>query len=320
MSRGLGTRQRLILDALNERPAGMYLSCALEPGYTEAEYQATYRAAIGNGDPLIDLGIPELSYALGGGVELGEMVIVAARPSHGKSAVMLQTMHVCARNGLETLIVSEEMSTLALGKRAIQYISPVHHDNWLYQREAVAQQVKDHFRDRKPIHIVESCRTPANVEKAVERFVKEHGVQVVAVDYAQMLLGSGKSRYEQVSDTSTRLKALANKYNILLIVLAQLNREIEGRNAFVPKMTDLKDAGQLEQDADCIVFLVWPHRIDSKNDPAEYQLFVAKNRNRPINCPAFTCRFEPGRQRLTDMRPANYEPAFDQTDDEGLAI
>jgi archaellum biogenesis ATPase FlaH len=279
-----------------------------------------YLEAIGNGDPLIDLGIPELSYALGGGVELGEMVIVAARPSHGKSAVMLQTMHECAANGLEGLIVSEEMSSLALGKRAIQFISPVHQNNWLNQRDTVAKQIDHHFHDRKPIHIVESCRTPTNVEKAVERYVKEHGVQVVAVDYAQMLLGIGKSRYEQVSNTSTRLRQMANQHNILLIVLAQLNREIEGRNSFVPKMTDLRDAGQLEQDADCIVFLVWPHRIDSKNDPAEFQIFVAKNRNRPINCPAFTCRFEPGRQRLSDMRPANYEPAFDQTDDEGLAI
>lgn len=281
-----------------------------------------YLAALDGRDHLIDLGIPELSYALGGGVELGEMVIVAARPSHGKSAVMLQVMHECARNGLEGLIVSEEMSHLALGKRAIQYITSTHQDNWQRERETVANQIKRHFSDRRPIHIVESCRTAANVEKAVERHIKEYGVKVVAVDYAQMLIGSGKSKYEQVSETSSRLKTLANKHNILLITLAQLNREIEGRNAFVPKMADLRDAGQLEQDADCIVFLVWPHRIDSKNDPHEYQLFVAKNRNRPINCPAFKVRFEPNRQRLMDAKPPNYERAFESCgqNDEELTI
>jgi hypothetical protein len=79
----------------------------------------------------------------------------------------------------------------------------------------------------------------------------------------------------------------------------------------MPKSSDLKESGQLEQDADVIVFLVWPHRIDSTNDPKKYQIFISKNRNRPINLPAFNCEFLPSRQMVRAEPPKNRTPAFD---------
>lgn len=286
------------------------------------EAAKAYLAAIANRDPLIDIGIPEISYALGGGVELSEMVIVAARPSHGKSAFGLQCAQQCAAQGMSCLIVSEEMSALTLGKRTLQFITPIGQEGWIHQQSTVEQQMASHFRDRATIYIVESCRTPAKLELEVAKAVEDRGVSVVVVDYAQMIKGSGKTSYEQVSDTSTRLRRLANQHNILLIVLAQLNREIEKRPGFIPKMIDLRETGQLEQDADVVVFLVWPHKIDPKNDPAEFQIFVAKNRNRPINCAAFTCKFEAARQRFLESKPGNYHTEFSDYDsnDEGRLI
>jgi replicative DNA helicase len=96
----------------------------------------------------------------------------------------------------------------------------------------------------------------------------------------------------------------------VLVALCQLNREIEGRTKFVPQMSDLRDTGQLEQDADVIMFGVWPHRIDPKNDPYEYQFFIAKNRNRAINDPAVKVRFEPSRQMFLHQKIEwqTYEP------------
>jgi replicative DNA helicase len=85
--------------------------------------------------------------------------------------------------------------------------------------------------------------------------------------------------------------------------LCQLNREIEKRTKFVPKPGDLKESGQFEQDADVILFLVWPHKIDQNEDPQEYLVFVDKNRNRAINQRCVKLKFRPSRQMLEEWKP-----------------
>jgi len=102
---------------------------------------------------------------------------------------------------------------------------------------------------------------------------------------------------------------VTNETQVLLITLCQLNREIEKRNNFVPCSSDLRDSGQLEQDADAVIFGVWPHRVKPDCDPNLYQFFVSKNRNRDINQRAVQCRFEPGRQRFLD-EAASYKSPF----------
>jgi replicative DNA helicase len=111
----------------------------------------------------------------------------------------------------------------------------------------------------------------------------------------------GKTSYERVTQTSIALRQAANDTGCLLLVLCQLSRDIEHRTQFVPMPSDLKDSGQLEQDADVITFLVWPHRIESSKDPQDFQVWVAKNRNRPINQTMVECRFEPSRQRIREV-------------------
>src|SRR5690606_16659701 len=147
-------------------------------------------------------------------------------------------------------------------------------------------------------YIAESCGTCEAAIEQIERAVENHQVECVVVDYAQLLRSPGKNRYEQVTNTSIALRQVATKHKIVLVVLCQLNRAIESRNKFVPMNSDLKETGQLEQDADVIIFLVWPHRIDSKNPPHEYKFYVGKNRNRAINQTSVVCRFEPSRQRV----------------------
>jgi replicative DNA helicase len=96
---------------------------------------------------------------------------------------------------------------------------------------------------------------------------------------------------------------------VLLLALCQLNREIEKRTKFIPCVADIRDAGTLEQDADVILLLAWPHRVDAKQPANQYQIFVAKNRNRPINQPMVLCRFDPSRQTITEATPT-YAPEF----------
>ena len=272
------------------------------------------RVKSGHGE-LVELGLGEVDYAIGGGVEFGEMIIIAGRPSHGKSAVALQCIHSWTYNQRPSLMISEEMSALALGKRALQYISDEPQEHWKTSNKSVADELRYYSEKHATCIVVESCGTSEAVVEQIHKAVEEHNIQCAVVDYAQLLRSHGKDRYEQITNTSIALRQAASRYKIVLVALAQLNREIEKRKQFAPLMSDLKETGQLEQDADVILFLVWPHRIDSKNPPDEYKFYVAKNRNRPINQPVVTCRFMPSRQMITAPRVQdrkNYEPAFDR--------
>lgn len=262
-----------------------------------------YLASLADGkSTLIDLGLADVDYAIGGGVEPGEMVILAARPSHGKSAVALQCIHYATAKGLPSVIVSEEMSQLALGKRALQFASDVPSEHWPTSMNEVSKQLDEHFGYRATCQIIESCGTAQRAADAIRRAVETIGAKFVVVDYAQLLSSQGKGRYEQITATSITLRQLANELKIVLIVLCQLNREIEKRNKFIPQSSDLRDSGQLEQDADVVIFMVWPHRIDSKLPPNEFQFYIAKNRNRPINQTFVQCDFKPSRQMFVPER------------------
>ena len=269
-----------------------------------------YLAELASGKQvLIATGVPELDVAIGGGVAMGEMVIIAARPSHGKSAVALQMCHEMSLAGLPIVIVSEEMSALALGKRAVQFISDLPEDQWGTALDDVATQVDRHFKRRAEIQIIESCGSVHRACAEIEKMVAESGVKVAVIDYAQLLTAQGKGRYEQITAVSQQLRMLASRLQIVVIVLAQLNRSIEERKKFVPMMSDIKETGQLEQDADVILFGVWPHRIDSSEPKSKYQFFVAKNRNRAIVKGSFECSFKPHRQRL-DAVPVENHPNY----------
>jgi DnaB-like helicase C terminal domain len=263
---------------------------------------------------LIDLGLPDLTYAVGGGVEAGEMVIFAARPSHGKSAMALQCVHYWTELGMPCAVVSEEMSKLALGKRTIQHITEIR-DEWWHERiDDLAKQLQAYAEARKRCIVIEGCGGAYAAAEQIEKAVKDHGVQCAVVDYAQLLRSPGKSRYEQQTNTSIVLRQLASSQKIVLLVLCQLGREVEKRPAFSPVMSDLKDTGQFEQDADVIAFLCWPWRIDDKRPRDEFQFIISKNRNRPINQRIVTCRFAPDRQKFSDPVSAAPQRVSDWTE------
>ena len=269
------------------------------------------------GSLLVATGLPNLDAAIGGGLEVGEMVIVAARPSHGKSAVALQCAHAWTAAGFPVLFVTEEMSAAALGKRALLFATDTPQERWQSSLSDLEMDLRQFAEERANCYIVESCGTTANVVAAIEQAVREHDIKCAIIDYAQLLTSPGGSRYEQITNTSIALRKVASDQKIILLVLCQLNREIEARPSFQPKLSDLRDTGQLEQDADVIVFLVWPHRIDPQRDPHKYKFYVAKNRNREIVTPIVECHFEPARQMLLEktVRDSdNYRPEFEQYD------
>lgn len=271
-----------------------------------------------DGRTFVEIGIQEVEYAVGGGLEFGEMVVVGARPGHGKSAFALQALHAASLSGYKCAMISEEMSALVLGKRAIQYASDVPEEHWRNRDEQVRDHLERHFAVREDVHIVESCGSVDKAADVIDRLVKESGVKVVAVDYMQLLRGRGTSRYEQTTNTSIVLRQVANSHKLLLIALCQLNRDLEKRDKFIPKMQDLRDSGQLEQDADVVLFLVWPHKLDETKDPHEYYVFVAKNRSRNTNSRTVKCRFNATRQSITDSAVPAYTGIFAPSREPGM--
>jgi KaiC/GvpD/RAD55 family RecA-like ATPase len=272
----------------------------------------------GDGE-LIGTGIQELDYAIGGGLVFGELFVIAGRPSHGKSVCGLQCAHAWTSAMLPTLVITEEMSRLQLGRRTLLYASDVAEEHWRHDQSQIERDIEEYRIMRAECYIVESCQTMETAGEEIERHVAEHGVKCVVIDYAQLLQSKGRQRWEQMANTSETLRRIASQHQIIVCALVQMNQEIEKRHAggekYQPKLTDLGDTGQWSRDADVVSFVVWPHRFDYKLPANEYKIYVAKNRNRPINASVVICRFEPSRQRIVETRVQdmpNYEPAFEQ--------
>jgi len=264
---------------------------------TLADATMNYIDALRRGEHrLIELGIPDLDRAIGGGVEKGEMILLAGLPGHGKSAVAVQIAHHWAHHQMPVAIVSEEMSNKLLSKRTIQTASDIPVEEWRGSINQVREDLYEFLQRSKDVFIVENCGRTSVAVQQIEKLVAEKGVQCVVVDYAQLLRGDGGTRYEEVTNTSILLRDVTNRLGVITIALCQLNRGLEGRDKFIPKNSDIKDSGQLGQDADVIIFCAWPHQIRADADPHEYLFFVTKNRSREIARHMVKCRFEPSRQ------------------------
>lgn len=244
-----------------------------------------------------------------GGLMKGELCIVGGRPSHGKSMFALNWLFDVSAAGVNTMMVSEEMGPAALAQRSLAFATDVPQNRWRDEYDNLYEQSSQFWEKRGRVVVVESLGSVANTTAAIAQAVEYSGVEFVVVDYLQLLKGRGSSRYEQISDVSTELKHTAVKHNIAMVVLAQLNRNVETRDN-IPKLRDLKDSGQIEQDADQIMFVQWPLKNDPSHKPFnEYRVFCAKNRNRAIHESVVELRFVPNRQLLKEL-PVEDHPNY----------
>lgn len=258
---------------------------------------------------LISTGIEALDSAVGGGFQAGEMVVLAARPSHGKSLVAMQMLQHQRRCGNDSLMLSEEMTAPMLADRSLLHHLKTPQPEWQDRRDEIREQWSQRVQSMGEIHIVESCQRVQVIEEQIRHHVDAHDVQVVAVDYLQLLTSGESRKYEDVSKVSAALARVAKELQIVLIGLCQMNRSIEGRNAFTPRMSDLRESGQIEQDADVILFFVHPHKLDPTREKGEYWAYLAKNRNREMVSPVTQLMIEPERQRVVSPAPAWMETA-----------
>ena len=273
---------------------------------TLREAAMEHLARLQDGTPkLIRTGIQELDYAVGGGFEYGEMVVVGARPGHGKSAFAMQALDYMIASGTPCAMMSEEMSKLMLGKRITQLASDIPEHEWAAKFNFLTGQLERHFSSRAECHIVQHTRDVYTMAEEIGTLVKAEGVRIVCVDYLQLLKNAKKSRYEIVTESSVVLRQCCSENKVLMFALAQIGRGLESRESFIPNMSDLKESGQIEQDADVVLFLVWPHKIQSSESVDDYWLYVAKNRSRETKRYTIQMRFEASRQRIVSAGSAD---------------
>lgn len=217
-------------------------------------------------------GIAELDNLLGG-LEPGQLVIIAGRPGMGKTAVASSAALGLASSGLGTLFVSLEMSADELGTRMLADRCCKGRGNWIefsrireatVDRSEIAKLVQaEREIDALPLVIDDrGSATLGSIVLSVRRQKRRMEAQgrklsVVFVDYLQLVQPNDRTRsqYEAVSEVSRGLKALAKDLDVSVVALAQLSRAVEQRGDKRPMLSDLRDSGQIEQDADAVVFL-----------------------------------------------------------------
>lgn len=231
------------------------------------------------------------------GLHAGELVIVAGRPSMGKTTFAMNLAENAAIGGGKSVgVFSMEMPGESLSMRMISSLGRIDQhnlrtgqikdDDWARITSTVSMlsQAKVYVDDTAAL-------SPTDLRARARRLKREHGLDLIVIDYLQLMQGSSKSASEnrtaEVSEISRSLKALAKELEIPVIALSQLNRSLEQRPNKRPIMSDLRESGAIEQDADLIVFI---YRDEVYNEESEQkgtaEIIIAKQRNGPIG----TCR------------------------------
>jgi replicative DNA helicase len=253
---------------------------------------AIRRRSLGEVDG-VGSGLPDLD-DLTGGFRPGSLTILAARPSAGKSALALNICeHAALSQKIHPLLFSLEMGRAELGERLIQSRSRIDGHklraaDLLSREEWVRVEWVERELSAATFLIDDSAqRNPAQLSAIARRAKSRHGIGLIVIDYLQLLeSGDGpdrESRQEQVARISRRLKGIARELDVPVIALSQLNRLVEQREDHRPRLSDLRDSGAIEADADLVILLHRPDYYDPTDRPGLAEAIVAKNRNGPTD-------------------------------------
>jgi replicative DNA helicase len=221
---------------------------------------------------------------LTGGFQDGELTLIAARPSVGKTAVLMAILHNLAlHDGLPAFFATIEQSRLEVVERLLCLHGRVDSSHVRRGKISVDQHNRlmdaaDAIREAPLLLDDSSAQTVFHIAANARRLKASHGIRAVCVDYLQLIEPESRQekRHEQVGQISRRLKLLARELGLPVICLAQLNREVESRKDQRPLLSDLRDSGEIEQNADVVVLLHRPQQSTNVLD-----LILAKQRNGP---------------------------------------
>ncbi|WP_374017809.1 replicative DNA helicase [Paenibacillus thiaminolyticus] len=285
----LSDAERRILEISNRRSSSGFIAIkdVLMDVYERVEFLSEHQG----GTTGIPSGFPDLD-KMTSGFQRSDLIIVAARPSVGKTAFALNIAQNVGVRAKETVaIFSLEMSASQLVQRMICAESNVdagrlrtgqlEDDDWekLTMSIAALSEAEVYIDDTPGV-------TVADIRAKCRRLKKERGLGMILIDYLQLIHGRGKpgeNRQQEVSEISRTLKQIARELEVPVIALSQLSRGVEQRQDKRPMMSDLRESGSIEQDADIVAFL---YRDDYYNQDTEkkniIEIIIAKQRNGPV--------------------------------------
>lgn len=239
------------------------------------------------------------------GLGRSNLLILAARPAMGKTALALNIAeNVCFKGNLPVGIFSLEMSADQLVHRLICSQSEVESDKirtGALNGEEFQRVVSCVGRMQQHVMVIDDQPglKITDLRARARRMRESHGIELLIVDYMQLISGSGsartmESRQNEISEISRMLKNLARELNIPVLCLSQLSRKVEERPGHRPQMSDLRESGSIEQDADVVMFLLRREYYDPMDKPGMGELIVGKNRHGAIGTVNLTFRKELG--------------------------
>lgn len=226
------------------------------------------------------------------GLQQGDLIIIAGRPSMGKTAfAMNMAENAAIKSRMPVLVFSMEMPGEQLALRMMSSLGRIdqhrvrngklHDEDWPRITSAVS------MLSEAPMYIDDTpALSPAEVRARARRVSREHGeLGLIVIDYLQLMQvpGNRENRTTEISEISRSLKALAKELNVPVIALSQLNRSLEQRHDRRPVMSDLRESGAIEQDADLIAFIYRDEVYNEDSaDKGTAEIIIAKQRNGPI--------------------------------------
>jgi len=230
-----------------------------------------------------------------GGLQRSDLVVLAARPSLGKTTLALDILrHVAVREKIPAAMFSLEMSKDQLVDRLLSAQAEV--DLWKLRTGKLEDEGEYNDFQRlgeafgvlsdAPIFIDDSgTANIMEMRTLARRLQMEHDIKLIVVDYLQLMEGrrASEGRVQEIAEISRSLKGLARELNLPVIALSQLSRAVEARSPQIPKLSDLRESGSIEQDADVVLFI---YREDRERKETERKnvadILVAKHRNGPL--------------------------------------
>jgi len=223
------------------------------------------------------------------GFQKGDMVLIAARPSMGKTTFALNLAeHAALREGKSVAIFSLEMSTDQLSYKLLcseagvdmnkMRLGDLDETDWdnIARATGPLSKAKIFIDDTAGISVME-------MKSKARRLKLEHGLDLIVIDYLQLMTGKGENRQQEVSEISRSIKVLAKELEVPVLTLSQLSRAPEQRQDHRPMLSDLRESGSIEQDADLVLFLYRDEYYNKDTEkPGTAECIIAKQRNGPV--------------------------------------
>ena len=300
----LDAAERTLFEVSQRRTTRDFVSIAevLDRFFDQIEYLQQHRGDVVG----VPTGFSDLDQ-LTGGLQRSDLIILAARPSMGKTALALGLAYGAAvQHGKTVGIFSLEMSAEQLVQRLLSTetgvdshrlrLGQIDDSEWERISRALGRLSEAN------IFIDDSANAAVmDVRSKSRRLQAEHGVDMIIVDYLQLMSGRrSDNRVQEISEISRGLKGLARELNVPVIALSQLSRAVESRSDHRPMLSDLRESGSIEQDADIVMFIYRDDKYDENSEKKGIaEVIVAKHRNGPVG--SVNLRFFDRTARFADL-------------------